>query len=353
MTASLKKANVSLSSASVGKDNNLDFLRFIAAAMVIFCHAFPLSYGKGGADPFFLFSKHQMNSGGFAVSIFFLYGGFLISGSTVRSKTAKRYFASRCFRIFPALIFVTFTLTFIVGPLITSLNLKEYFTSFATYKYLLNSILIIQHDLPGVFASNPYGPTVNGPLWTLPIEFLCYILCFIAYKLGFFERRRFPASVPLVVAACIGILYAGNFSETIVTEIRPAILFYIGVGCYIYRDKIILNKYIAVVLGVVMVIFARFGLINLAMLLCFPYCMLSAAYATRRKLSRFAKHGEFSYGIYLWGWPVQQIIVSIAGENMSPYLNALSAFPFALLMGVLSYYLVEKPALKLRRRLMQ
>jgi peptidoglycan/LPS O-acetylase OafA/YrhL len=169
----------------------------------------------------------------------------LIANSVVRAKTAKKYFKARILRIFPALFFVIFLLTFVIGPIITRLSVLSYFSNTVTYRYLLNSMLVIQHNLPGVFQNTIYGPTVNGPLWTLPVEFGCYILCFIAYKMGFINKKKFFISIPLFLLACAGILFIEKFSITIITELRPVVFFYIGMGMYIYTRI----KYSSIVLS--------------------------------------------------------------------------------------------------------
>lgn len=348
MMTFIKSFNVNLGKSSVGRDNNLDIIRFIAAIMVIVCHAFPLSYGINRGDFLFDFTKSQVSLGAVAVGIFFLYAGFLITKSMIRVQTTKKYFKARILRIFPALFFVVFLLTFIIGPIISRLSVTSYFSNSDTYKYLLNAILVITHNLPGVFAGNVYGQTVNGPLWTLPIEFMCYVLCFIAFKIGFVDKKKFLISIPLFIIGCISILFLEKFSLEIITIIRPIVLFYIGMAMYIYKDKIELNLNIAFLFTIAMIVLGYLGQSDIAMILLFPYVMFTLAYATKHKISNFGKYGEFSYGIYLWGWPIQQIIVSICGKGMNAYLNAIITIPIAFIMAVITYYVVEKPALKFK-----
>ena len=154
----------SLAQCVCGKQNNLDLFRFIAALLVIFSHAYPICLGSTGLDPLERFTSEQLSFGGLAVSVFFVYGGFLIAHSADRSKTARHYFVSRCLRIFPALWFAVFTLAFIIGPLFSSLSTSAYFQSSDTYLYLLNGVLILRHPLPGVFTHNVYNAPVNGAL---------------------------------------------------------------------------------------------------------------------------------------------------------------------------------------------
>ena len=143
--------------------------------MVIYCHSFLFTYGQEHGDWLAGLTKGQINLGGIAVSVFFFYGGFLICKSLDRLQDGKKFFIARIKRIFPPLIVVVMLSAFVMGHMLTTLPLKQYFTEVGTYKYLLNGILIPVHTLPGVFENNVYGAAVNGSLWTLPIEFASYI----------------------------------------------------------------------------------------------------------------------------------------------------------------------------------
>ena len=151
-----------LGDGTTGRKNNLDLIRFIAAAMVIFAHSFPLTLGEGCAGPLTRFSHGQMSFGNLAVCIFFLFSGFLITKSVLHRTTAKAFFSARIVRLFPPLIAVVLVCTFVLGPAMTELPAGEYFASAQTWKYLGNICLLLIHELPGVFTHNPYDASVNG-----------------------------------------------------------------------------------------------------------------------------------------------------------------------------------------------
>lgn len=332
-----------LSEITRGRENNLDFIRFWAAALVIFCHAFPISLGGGNVDFLGRLTGNQMHLGNLAVCIFFFYGGFLISKSAERLQGAAPYFKARALRLFPCLVVVTFLLALVAGPILTELGLKEYFTDAGTWKYLLNSVMALVHNLPGVFQGNIYNSTVNGSLWTLPIEFLCYIMCFLAWKLKFMDEKNAKWMVLLFAAGYLGAVKLLAGSETLSAALRPTGLFFAGMVYYVYRDKIIIKPQAAAACAVALAASAAFHVLGIFVFFCFPYLMMYLGFGTKRKLSGFAKRGEISYGMYLCGWPIQQMICQGFGGQMDPYLNALLAFPLAILCGFLLNRLVERP----------
>lgn len=337
-----------LSEITKGRENNLDFIRFWAAVMVIFCHAFPISLGKGHVDILGRISNDQIHFGNLAVCIFFFYGGFLICKSVHRLQAGKKYFKARILRIFPCLMAVTFILTFLVGPVITELGIGEYFRNVNTYKYLLNSVMVLVHELPGVFQENIYDATVNGPLWTLPIEFLCYIMCFIAWKMKFLEEKNAKWMILLFAVGYLGAVKLLAGSSVLSAALRPVGLFFSGMVYFVYRDRIIIKPWIAAVCALALVIGTMLGILDIVIFFCFPYLMTYLGFGTGHKLSGFARKGEVSYGMYLWGWPIQQIICQLFGGQMNPYINTLLSVPIAVFGGFLLNRLVEKPLSKIQ-----
>jgi peptidoglycan/LPS O-acetylase OafA/YrhL len=163
--------------------NNFDYLRHFAALMVLVSHAFVIYFGVE-YEP-----KYQgVTAGSLAVCIFFVLSGFLINGATDRN-THTRFVIARVLRLYPAAIACMLVTVFLIGPIYTSLTLQEYLSSGETYGYLRNSslVLLFQDSLPGLFLNNPFPASVNGSLWTLPVELRAYILAAVA---TFFSRGK-------------------------------------------------------------------------------------------------------------------------------------------------------------------
>lgn len=344
-----KKDKMYLADISKDRNNNLDIMRFMAALMVIFSHALPISRGAAYADILSEWTDGRLSFGALAVGIFFVSGGFLIAKSAERKNNYADYFKARCIRIFPQLIFVTVVLALFAGPILSVLSPGEYYSSPGTWRYLLNGIFVLQHNLPGVFTENIYGATVNGPLWTLPVEFLCYIMCFMALKLGILSKKGFRFTIlPAIIVGIISTCFASTF---LITVIRPVMLFYIGMGMYVYRDKILMDDRLGILSCV---LFAGCVLIKAdmaAMYLFFPYMIYYLAFGLKYKCSNFGRRGEFSYGMYLWGWPAGQIVCMAAGGEMNWMLNAVLASVIAILLGVVNYYVVDCNINRLQKKI--
>jgi peptidoglycan/LPS O-acetylase OafA/YrhL len=277
-----------------------------------------------------------------AVGVFFLFGGFFIARSCESHPHARQFFSLRCRRIFPQLAFVILLSAFVMGPLMTTRPLTLYFADPQTYHYLFNIALVPVHALPGVFASTPYGPDVNGVLWTLPVEFACYVLCYVGFRVTSFDRRKVALlSVPIAMMTAI---YLVGFHLAFLSVVRAVLLFYLGVLCWVYRSSLTLSMRGGVLSIILLVVLISLRLDVLAMLVFFPYACLWVVFSPglRGAGARF-RTKERSYGIYLWGWPVQQLLVSFwPWQPMHPLVNALIGCVLAFGMGALSDAIVEQ-----------
>lgn len=213
-------------------------IKLIAACMVILSHAYPLNLGDTASDSLSSLTRGQMNWGAVSVSVFFAYSGYYLARSVGRYQRGWDYGKARAKRLLPSLWIIVALSVFCVGPLFTTLPLGAYCTNGGTWRYFANALLIPVHDLPGVFTENPYLPTVNGPLWTLPVEALCYVALWILHRLGLASRKRFFLSVPLFVCgAGVLVLMSARF-PVLLSMLRPAFCFYVGVFLRLYEDDI-------------------------------------------------------------------------------------------------------------------
>lgn len=330
--------------------NNFDFLRFLAAAAVVFGHCYWLS-GAGAAEPLRSFTG-SMDTADIAVNLFFVMSGFLIAASWVNSRSVLNFAAKRALRIFPALgVSVLFT-TLIVGPLATGLSLKEYFVKYETLRYLSNTVLITQFHLPGVFTENPFPDTVNGSVWTLPYEVLMYASLLMMGLLKLFGRVAV-----LVVPMSLVIIHfhlapaLGLESDMLRKSTRLGMFFFFGSALYLYRRELPWNWKIALSLLALTLLSARTDLWFYIHVLTLPYLTIYLAHLRIPRLSGFGRHGDFSYGIYIFSFPIQQLLMHWFGPQLS--LGAFMAISLSasIAIAALSWHFIESPALQLKRYL--
>lgn len=320
---------MSLEEVSRDKNNNLNFIRFIAAIMVILGHAYPLSGEK--SEWLARITTGQASLGGWAVCIFFFFSGFWLCRSVQKNPTFYEFFKARCIRIFPCLIAVVFICTFVLGSLTTELSLQEYFSNIHTYRYLLNSLFILQHNLPGVFEHNIYGAAVNGSLWTLPVEFLCYIACYLAWRTGILTEKKLKYTVPIFIIGYVLLSVLSGKLPLIFSVLRPCGMFYLGMLCNVYRKYISITPLVVFWCILGLIVSAFLHLLRYSVLLFMPYILIYLSFGTRKKLSSFGKKYELSYGMYLCAFPIQQTVTMLSGGSMKPIMNFIVSIPIVLL----------------------
>ncbi|MGQ7853171.1 acyltransferase family protein [Pedobacter sp. WC2501] len=320
-------------------------IRLIAALMVIYGHSFILFDPKGYPEPIGEILKDEY-SGSLAVALFFFFGGLFVTQSYEHSKPRSSYLLKRLFRIWPALIVCTVITVFIAGPLLTELPVYDYFTSKETWKYLfLNCTIAYRaaYDLPGVFINNHYPNNVNGSLWTLTAEVRYYGLMFF---LGFFNIFKKPL---LLVTFIIGIVLLFTIDGltaigVMVSSItlKLLIIFLAGSLSYVYRRLIIIDYRIALLLVLITLVsyFTYFHIIILYVTMIYGALTIGIS----KIFKKLNLPGDYSYGIYIYGFLVQQIVADKIPE-LSSYQSMLITIPLSFILAILSWNIIEKPAI--------
>lgn len=322
------------------KSHNLHLTRFIAACLVIISHAFPLSSGNYNGEWLIKITNGQLSLGTLSVYLFFLCGGFLISKNNKNHKTFHDFFYARFLRIFPSL-FLCIVLTILTGSLLSYLTISDYYKSAITWKYFLNTFLVLQHTLPGVFESNIYTSTVNGSLWTLPVEVICYLVCYLIYKIKIFRKdfclTLLPATFGFILLTIISKQVPIFFSV-----IGPCLQFYIGMFFWYYREKIVLSVHCVILLSIILLILSKLNILAIGLFLCMPYIAFFIWFHPCQISSKISILGNYSYEIYLTGFPIQQAVVSFYEGKMSPLINILITLPISFLFAMLLNFISEK-----------
>lgn len=294
------------------KNSNVSLFKLIAAIMVLLCHSYPLT--GNGSDFLIDLTSGKLGLGFVAVSIFFTFSGYYLSKSLERCDDSNVYLKKRVFKIFPPLIAVVMVSIFIIGPVFTSLSLKEYFVSKETYFYFFNALLIPVHELPGVFTNAPYNPTINGSLWTLPVEFGCYIFLLVLYKLQKRFNKEFVNILLLAFIFIVCPLISSVLNATslgiFTAAISPFSMFCMGHLYWEYKEKIFGNKYTVLLACVVLLVGLGSDFYSIIFLTCFPFLVLTMV----NNHNTWIKNGlweQISYEIYLWGFPIGQVLVEL------------------------------------------
>jgi peptidoglycan/LPS O-acetylase OafA/YrhL len=332
-------------------ENSFDFIRFIAAGMVVFSHSFALA---GLTEP----KIGNMGWGGVGVWIFFILSGYLIASSWYQYPRFNVFFVKRALRIFPGL-FVAILITIVVtGLFFTTMGIVSFFNSQDTYNYLNNIFLFnTQYSLPGAFAANHYPNAVNGSLWTLAYEFLMYVAVGVFGVIGVLKKNGAIKLWTLLFGLQLLVILTGwniftmsFFYFQLDLIIMLGLMFFTGVLAYKYIKKIPLKPRVGVVS-----LLAYIALSTLLPSLSAIFAAIFLAYAifslgSLPYMSWFGRKGDFSYGIYIYSFPIQQMVVAITGTSNQYKLFALS-MALSVIAGIISWNLIESRALKLKTKI--
>lgn len=330
------------------RENNFDFLRFFAASLVLVVHSYPLT-GRRPDEPIELLTGYE-NGGEFAVAIFFVISGYLITSSWLNSSSTTSFLIKRALRILPALVLTVLLSAFIIGPLVTQESLGSYFASSTTWTYLLNMLLATQYELPGVFSQNIYPDVVNGSLWTLPLEVMMYMGVLVMGLTGILSRRLIV--LPIVFFAVCHFWLIGRLgidSFLIKNVFKLGMFYYSGAALYLYRDDIPWRGWVAALLAGALVLTFHTASGPFVYAVALPYLVIYLAYAPIPWLAGFGKYGDFSYGMYIYAFPLQQLTVYSLGHEIGVFWLTLISFVPTLLLAALSWHYIEEPAMRLKR----
>jgi len=343
------------------RDNSIASLRFLLAALVVFSHSYDL--GGFGPDPLVVFSHGHQSFGGLAVAGFFALSGFLITQSYRRSHSIWRYLWHRVLRIFPAFWMCLLVTAFLFAPLISLLehgNLAEYLHAGADSpsRYVAANALLDmkQYGIAGLLARTPYPGAFDGPLWSLHNEFICYLAVAALGILGIITRRRailigltlcvwavslFPAIVPAAPPLALLILLFGRGAS-----LDPVLYFFAGSLYFLFRDKIILHRRLFLLTSLLILIALSAGWGAVVLPLAMPYALLWLAF--RLPMTRFGRRGDISYGVYIYAFPVQQLLATMGLHRHGLLVYLGITFALTIPLATLSWRLVEQPCLRLK-----
>jgi peptidoglycan/LPS O-acetylase OafA/YrhL len=347
------------SNALYTRENNIDAIRLALALIVIFSHSYSLA-GQAANEPLFVFTKGQTTLGTVAVDFFFVLSGFLVSVSFVRARGVADYLRRRFLRIYPgyfaAALFTLVLVAIINAGLPAGLRWDQ-----------LVLRLIDPGSLPckDCFAGNALPSAINGSLWTLRYEIRCYVFVVLVGLLGCFRTRQaFLVGITaagwfLFSAIDLGVVQLPKVPQVVLLTLGqpehwPELFAYFAFGTL--ASVLLRRVNVPMAVGwpiaaiAVLVALARLGHgFEPALVPLGSYCLYWVAAHPKLRLHGFAKYGDFSYGTYVYAFPVQQAFVHLF-PGIAPLTLTFAAAGCTLPLAVLSWRYIEKPAIGLAKR---
>ena len=341
-----------------GRDNHFNFLRLLFASLVILTHSCDIIDGDTHREILWRIF-HTATFGTVAVDGFFLVSGFLIVQSWQRQPSFGEFLWKRVLRIYPAFIVACLVCAFLVGP--HAANATAYFRRLHPGLLFLGMLFLKVPVVPRTFAGLHYG-CINGAMWTISHEFYCYLLVPLLAWLGFVKHRNwwlgfslglllfsvaFPARASFHPP---GMFWGLVLPESPEQASRLMACFCVG-GCfYLFRDDLGYRRVWLLAAAAVLGLCLCNGLCaSLALPTVGAYLLFWLAFADLRVLDSFKSQADVSYGVYLYGWPVQSLLIWYF-LDVSPWEVSAATFAICLGLGWLSWHAVELPFLRLKPR---
>lgn len=325
--------------------NSLNALRLLLATLVIVSHSWPI--GGYGADP----GIGDLTLGEWAVAGFFAISGYLITMSRVRSRTFGDYLWRRVLRIYPAFVVVLIVVAFVFAPLSILLAGEGTWTAGEAALYVLRNLglRVTQMGIPGTLEGVPYADAWNGSLWTLWYEFLCYLVLGIAVTFipARWLGRAMLAAALACPAAVVVIVAVGVPSLALLNAVTLGGYFAAGAVLFCYSERVPMRGWIAAASALLILVAAMTS--TFRGLAGFPVAYLMLWLGIALPLSAVGAQNDLSYGMYVYAFPVQQMLaILLVGVALPPTLFVILAIAATVPFAAASWLLVEKPAMRLK-----
>ncbi len=340
--------------AKTSRANNFDSLRLIFAVLVILSHSFPLTQTYNTHEPLSVLTHGQVTFGNISVWAFFVISGFLITQSWQRSPRIIKFLKRRIARIYPGYAVAALLTALIVVPIAAD---PASYVPVSLQSFVLSTLRLQIFDTTPVFIHSPLPFTLNGSLWSVPYEFWCYLGVLALGLTGLLRRRWLIVALFFMVlalhlymdikgwtpsGAMLGQIFGyPPFWATVLPFYLAGTIFQIFGG-----DKLLRRPFI--ILAAVALIASNFipeGLV-VTMPICGAYLLMALAYLPSLHPLNLGRFGDFSYGTYLYAFPIQQLLVLRVHGHISPWLLFAEATPLTLIAGALSWHLIERHFLK-------
>lgn len=351
ITAQLVLANTPTVKAAYGAVNNrgpgFDTIRLIAASAVVLHHSLKVEIDIVRDDWLFQLSHGYTQTGLLAVSVFFALSGFLVTPGLAKTGDVVAFVSRRFMRIMPLLTFIVVATALVIGPIFSSVPPGEYYTSAQTWWYLKSISTSLSLQLPGVIDYDG-GDTINGPMWTLRYEWLCYFAIAGSSLIGFFRYRLLFlaswASAITLLLVLYGPIPADGARDNLFTLFYLFSYFGAGVLIFLYNDVLRWSPtlMIAALIALIAAFAAGFGFVLAPFLVAYLVVGLGLIeFPWQGLLAR----ADLSYGVYLTHSVILMMLMSIHPFSNGLLLFAI-AWPLSCLAALGTWTFIERPALQ-------
>jgi peptidoglycan/LPS O-acetylase OafA/YrhL len=338
---------------AVERANNFDAVRLLAALSVVFSHSFLIAEGSEASEPFVRITGNQCILGLVGVFVFFIISGYLVTESYCHRPAPGRFAVRRMLRIYPGLLVNVLVCAFLIGPMISTLPRGAYLASPELRQFLVNAVSLDPGplQLPGVlFADNSVGLLINGSLWTLRYEVMMYLMIL---ALGMARLLYLPTAI-ILTAIGIAAVYFENLLKPFgdLGEMAWFLGFFgSGMVLSLLRERLVFDWRYAFLAIAGLIVFTWLGRLIMLFPLAGAYLVIYCARRHDYWLDYSRYLGDLSYGLYIYGWPAEQLVMYLSGGRAAWWQVFVGSLAIALPAAWLSWHGVEKWALRRGRRL--
>lgn len=341
--------------------NNFDIMRLLLATLVIYSHAFPIFLGT---HDWWQGAGSHYNLGQLAVMAFFIISGMLVTRSATFSRSGFSYAISRIYRLVPGAFVCALWCALILGAIMTSLALHEYYSSGRVWSFIFRNtyMMAIQYDLPGVFSDNIYKQAVNGSLWSLKVEIKMYIafglIVFVARQFKFLSAHLNYIMLAVTILALVRLYVPDlpwDLAEDPKAHRRWDYGYYFAAGALLYTGEKWFPRSLPLAMAlscgtVLLLIMGYTELYHLALRLSLPYLIFCLAFADAKSVRKLQFFPDISYGVYIYAFPVQQAVSALFAENKGFATLTFLSILITYVLAYMSWKFVEEPALMKKSR---
>lgn len=322
----------------INRDNTFDLIRHIAALAVLISHHYALS---GQQEPVL---QGYNSLGAIAVLAFFAISGFLITQSFLNTPSFSNYMAKRIARIFPALIACAFVMVYILGTAFSKQGGFGFAFSIEALTDFLKVSAFGRADIGDITSDFIFKDSFNGSLWTLKIEFGFYV----ALALALMVLRKAAMPLVMTLAFCVTTYLCTKWAHPMAPKLlvysTVGIAFFVGSSLYFYRSAFSSVKAKLLIGGLsaaLVLVSLNTSLVMVLATIGVSLLVLSVGTLCKDRIikSRF----DISYGMYLYGFPVQQLMINTT--DLGFYASMLATIAVVVVLATISWLLIEKPAL--------